>query len=584
MSWIQKGSDIDGIFSENQFGFSVSINYDGNTIAIGAINASNNGSNSGNVKIYDWNGVSWIQRGTDISGEAANDTSGYSVSLSSNGNTVAIGAPYNDGNGSNSGHVRIYDWNGAAWIQRGVDIDGEGINDFSGWSVSLSSNGNTVAIGATGNDNLNVNAGHVRIYEWNGSNWVQKGSDLDGEAVGDQSGYSISLSSDGNTIAIGAPLNNSLNGHVRVYNWNGSSWVQKGSDLDGQGQSGYSVSLSSNGNTIAVGAPYANESGSGTVKIFDWNGSVWIQRGNNIEGELTEDSNGFSVSLSSNGNIVAIGAPYNSGNGIASGHVRIYNWNGTDWIQIGSDINGEAMLDQSGKSISLSGDGSTIAIGAPFNEGTNTDSGHVRVYYNFEFENGGIGDPLIKPIFGESYYLPNDESTYLLLSNKDNLNIYTKTWIPTNVKNGTLSFMRYLIIDFNNERKCLDLDTMNWVKLTENNYFNHSLKITDKPQIKNMNYSRNLFSNYINDYYNKNYKISKHNKQISILFDLEDSKKIELKIISDLKYQDIRNNINILIKNISKQELINYEGAFIHENKSKKINPNKFFNKINLMR
>jgi hypothetical protein len=198
--------------------------------------------------------------------------------------------------------------------------------------------------------------------------------------------------------------------------------------------------------------------------------------------------------------------------------------------------------------------------------------------------NSGIGDPLIKPIFGDSYYLPNDESTYLLLSNKDNLNIYTKTWIPTNIKDGTLSFMRYLIIHFNSERACLDLDTMNWVKVTENNYFNHSLKIIDNPQINNMNYSRNKFSNYMNDYYNKNYKLSKHNKQMSIIFDLEDNKKIELKIISDMKYQDIRNNINILIKNINQQELINYEGAFIHEKKSKKINPKKFFDKINLMR
>ena len=76
--------------------------------------------------------------------------SGYSVSLSSDGTTVAIGAPYNDGNGSNSGHVRIYAWNSAtsAWEQQGADIDGEAAVDYSGYSVSLSSDGTTVAIGA----------------------------------------------------------------------------------------------------------------------------------------------------------------------------------------------------------------------------------------------------------------------------------------------------------------------------------------------------------------------------------------------------------------------------------------------------
>ena len=80
--------------------------------------------------------------------------SGYSVSLSSDGTTVAIGAHCNDGNGENSGHVRIYAWNSttSAWEQQGADIDGEAAVDYSGRSVSLSSDGTTVAIGANGND------------------------------------------------------------------------------------------------------------------------------------------------------------------------------------------------------------------------------------------------------------------------------------------------------------------------------------------------------------------------------------------------------------------------------------------------
>ena len=98
----------------------------------------------------------------------ANDQIGRSVSLSSDGTTVAIGAPYNDGNGSNSGHVRIYAWNGAtsAWEQQGADIDGEAAGDQSGRSVSLSSDGTTVAIGAIYNDGNGSNSGHVRIYGW----------------------------------------------------------------------------------------------------------------------------------------------------------------------------------------------------------------------------------------------------------------------------------------------------------------------------------------------------------------------------------------------------------------------------------
>ena len=134
-----------------------------------------------------------------------------------------IGATGNDaGNASsdNRGHVRIYDYNGSAWVQVGGDIDGEAAGDESGSSVSLSSDGSRVVIGANNNDGGGTNSGHVRIYDYNGSAWVQVGADIDGEGAGDASGFSVSISSDGTRIAVGAPSNNdaaSDAGHVRVY-------------------------------------------------------------------------------------------------------------------------------------------------------------------------------------------------------------------------------------------------------------------------------------------------------------------------------------------------------------------------------
>ena len=79
----------------------------------------------------------WVQRGSDIDGEAADDRSGYSVSLSSDGSIVAIGAVFNDGTGSNAGHTRVYEYSGSAWVQKGSDIDGEAAGDYSGYSLSL---------------------------------------------------------------------------------------------------------------------------------------------------------------------------------------------------------------------------------------------------------------------------------------------------------------------------------------------------------------------------------------------------------------------------------------------------------------
>ena len=144
---------------------------DGSTVAIGAYGNDGNGSHSGHVRIYQRNSATnaWEQVGADIDGEAADDYSGYSVS-SADGSTVAIGAYGNDGNGSDSGHVRIYQRNSSTntWEQVGADIDGEAADDYSGVSVSLA-DGSTIAIGAYGNDGNGSDSGHVRIYQRNSS-------------------------------------------------------------------------------------------------------------------------------------------------------------------------------------------------------------------------------------------------------------------------------------------------------------------------------------------------------------------------------------------------------------------------------
>ena len=123
---------------------------------------------------------SFLQMGLDIDGEAAEDEAGTSVCMP-DGNTIAIGAYLNDGSSLNVGHVRIYSWNGSEWLQKGDDIDGEADQDRLGWSLDMPDN-NTIAIGAYLNDGSEINSGHVRIYNWNGSAWIQKGADIDGES------------------------------------------------------------------------------------------------------------------------------------------------------------------------------------------------------------------------------------------------------------------------------------------------------------------------------------------------------------------------------------------------------------------
>ena len=171
----------------------------------------------------------------------------------------------------------------------------------------------------------------------------------------------------------------------RVFNWTGSFWNQIGDDIDGKfpfDHSGASISLSENGEIIAIGAPYSDilsEWGIGEARVFRWNGNFWEKVGDDIHGENDHDWSAASVSLSSDGRRVAIGAPGNNDGGMNSGHVRVFQWDAS-WEQVGNDIDGEAAQDYSGWTVSLSSDGTKVAVLAPFNDGNGAASGHVRVY------------------------------------------------------------------------------------------------------------------------------------------------------------------------------------------------------------
>ena len=387
--WTQIGNDIDGEATGDLSGWSVSLSSDGSIVAVGAIGNSENGYYAGHVRIYEYNSGYWSQMGNDIDSEAAEDRFGSSVSLSSDGTIVAIGASTNDGS---IGHVRVYEYSGGNWVQKGNDIDGEAGGDHSGGSVSLSSDGSILAIGASGNDGSGIDAGHVRVYEYSVSNWVQIGSDIDGEATEDYSGRSVSLSADGLVLAVGAygsDGNGENAGQVRIYEYSGGNWVQIGSDIDGEAAedySGISVSLSSDGSILAIGANGNDgndtiNSKRGHVRIYEYSSGIWIQLGSDIDGKTEDDRSGWSVSLSSDGSIVAIGAPafYDT---TSVNYVRVYEYIAGNWAQIGSDIYGEAVMDYSGWAVSLSSSGTVLAIGAYLNNGNGTEAGHVRVYYN----------------------------------------------------------------------------------------------------------------------------------------------------------------------------------------------------------
>jgi hypothetical protein len=381
-----------GEASDDLFGWSVDLSGDGNTIIVGAIGNNAgfaNTSNNGHARVYrntfnaSFNSWSWVLLGQEINATASGVESGYDVGINYDGNTIVIGTPGQD-------RMRVYDLNVSNnWSPR----NSNGYNIFSsqsaqraGHSVSINASGNVAAMGAPLGNKV-----WIFDIEPDVGTGLMSGNPL--TVPGTYAGGSVDLDDEGNTVVVGAYKSNTERGQVLVYDFNGSNWVQRGQILSGVNnydQFGFDVSMSNDGNTIAVGSkgwdsnPNNTTYEIGETAVYDWDGSSWVQRGSSIQGVNFFDQCGFSVSLSGNGNRMAIGYKGNNTAFSAAGLVRIFDWDGNAWVQNGDPIYGDGVSVYSGHSVALSDNGSFLAIGAiqgtgPINEFTN-QQGQVRIY------------------------------------------------------------------------------------------------------------------------------------------------------------------------------------------------------------
>jgi hypothetical protein len=337
-SWSQQAyikASNTGVF--DMFGSSVALNSDGSTLAVGAAFessaltgatagdvseaiAGNGAPFSGAVYVFTRNGATWSQQAfVKASNPESMDVFGNSVALSSDGDTLAVGAPFEDSdltgvtpgsvseataaNGPSSasaGAVYVLTRSGGLWSQQAyVKASNTEGDDRFGTSVSLSSDGNTLAVGAPLEDSslTGVTAGSVNeassgngassagaayVFTRSAGLWSQqayvKASNTEGS---DEFGMAVALSGDGNTLAVGAQLedssgtgigstpNNSADaaGAVYVYSRSAGSWSQqafvKAPNTDTVARFGNSVALNSDGNTLAVGAAFEDGSTTG---------------------------------------------------------------------------------------------------------------------------------------------------------------------------------------------------------------------------------------------------------------------------------------------------------------------------------
>jgi co-chaperonin GroES (HSP10) len=379
------------------FGHSVTISADGTVLAVGAPYWDAAGDqNEGRVLIYKYSGV-WNKIG-DIRGSNMNQYLGEyisSINLSADGTVIAIGSyKWND----YKGRVYVYKYVSVGdWTYMG-DFQGTQTYEYLGMSVSLSENGTVLAVCASNWSMPGVyNVGRVFIYKYNsGTSWTPIGEIL-GTQGSEYFGAHVSISQDGTVVAIASYGYNVAGigfdvGRVCIYKYDsGTSWTPIGEILGTQEYeySGQSLSLSADGTVVAIGSTYYdknggttnNSSSEGRVRIFKYvSGTSWTPIGEivgKLGGELVT-----SVSLSADGKILVAGSNNYYLVSIMSsiGVARIYKYNsGTNWTQIG-EIMGSQEYERCGHCVSLSADGSTVAVGSPYYDvSNNSNEGRVRI-------------------------------------------------------------------------------------------------------------------------------------------------------------------------------------------------------------
>lgn len=376
MSWTQLGTNRVGTAGDLA-GNSVSISGDGTHIAVAGTGGS------GVVRVYNYTGGAWSQVGGDITGAGGNF--GVSVSLSIAGNFLAVGASTGD-------YVRVYSYAGS-WSQVGSDMTGSGSTGF-GTSVSISDDGQQVAIGAPNYAGANINDGRAYVYA-NSGGWAIVNAPIDVPAgaawVDSNFGTSVSLSGNGQRVAVGAVNYNTNNGSLSV--WTVASGLLVGSEMTGgvAENFGASIALSTDGTKIIGGAP---NNGSGpNVKIYTESGGTWSSLGAGSWPVAGAGSAfGFSVGISDTGLRVVVGARN-------SDYAEFYEYTGGAWALQSQKF---VASSQFGTSVSMSDDGSRAIIGGPT---YNTNEGIAQAF-NYGGGGGGGGDPYVTTVDGIRYKLP----------------------------------------------------------------------------------------------------------------------------------------------------------------------------------
>lgn len=325
-NWIETPFNAFDAAAGDEFGISVTVG--GGIFYVGAQKDDDKGADSGAVYQRKWSGLGWTGAKLIVNNGAAGDQFGCSVSASSNGAMVAIGARNDAVNFPCEGAVYLFTQSGLNWATNKLYPSDGGAGMWFGGSVSLSIHGSAVMVGAVGQNSY---TGGAYLYEKSGVSWIETKFIPHDAQTNLWFGYSVAVSGDGNTVAVGAENKTNMNyplGALYIYKKSGTEWMTNKITLTNGGHIGYSVAVSADGNTVAAGAPADSSlfpGVTGSVYLYRWNGSGWDCTRFNAS-DSAANYFGNSVSLSADGNTLLVGAKNSSEYGIDSGSVYLYQW------------------------------------------------------------------------------------------------------------------------------------------------------------------------------------------------------------------------------------------------------------------
>jgi hypothetical protein len=362
-------------------GYSVSTS--GDTVVVGT---PYNG-NTGAAYVFRRDGAGWGQ----VAKLTVSDAGLYSlfgVSVSMSGDTIVVGAPLS----GKTGAAYVFRYTGAGWAQV-AKLIADDPSSFSFFGISVAVTGDTIVVGAYGDDDY---AGSAYVFSYDGAGWRQVGKLIADDAARSDF-FGVSVSVNGDTVVVGAYGDDYDAGSAYVFRHDGAGWTQvaKLTASDATPFTLFGISVAVSGNTVVVGAPYSRAVGSAYVFACGDAGCTQVQKLTAGDGS-PDDTFGTSVSLS--GKTLMIGGPSNHGGVSYSGAAYIFRYDGSAWTQAEKMISSDAApYDSFGACVSVSGN--TAVAGAPDDDTSrgsayvfDLDGGALEVYV--DIKPGSCSNPL----------------------------------------------------------------------------------------------------------------------------------------------------------------------------------------------